>query len=136
MKLSLFFAVLLALLPSGIAFAPAVPQRSLATTTTTLPASLVDDDNMDELDEEWLRFQEERSSKQISLSDFRAHEVKEETTSSTSNDVALAGLSLATAMACLVAVYYSGEAPVLLVDDISVSMDAVQSAGLTSCGWF
>ena len=105
----------------GFAFVAPTPTGLRVSRISTIPlrASLADDDGMADLDDEWLQFQEEQSTKQISLSDFAPDEaeqvqvVQEES----SSDAMAAGFCFSVAVACLVAVYYSGEAPTLVAAD-------------------
>ena len=104
--------VLLSLIHFGSAFVvPSVKSR--VTTITQLPASLAEDDGMSDLDEEWMQFQEEQTTKQISLKDFAkdTSETAAAVQDDTGTDAIAAGVCLSVAVACLVAVYYSGEAP-------------------------
>lgn len=92
----------------------------------------------DDLDEAWLRFQEERSSssanaaaaKQFSLPPRdNLFDPQEEV--DTQQQLALT-ISLLVAVGCLVAIYFSGEAPHIVVDDpasfLSNNLEDIDSA--------
>ena len=89
----------------------------------------------DDLDKAWLQFQEERSAntKQISLSDFgpprrdNLFDPQEQENLDTQEQLAVI-VSLLVAVGCLVAIYFSGEAPNIVDDPFLSNMEDVDSA--------
>ncbi|CAB9501612.1 expressed unknown protein [Seminavis robusta] len=83
-----------------------------------------EDDDLDDLDDQWMAFQEQRQQvpKQVRLADLALETTTTTETQQATNDnnngamqeVAMAGAFFLVAITCLVGVYYSGTAPVLV----------------------
>lgn len=140
MNLSLVLTILFSFVHFGQSFAPpsyvsfSVVQQQPA----LLKASLADDEFMMELDEEWQQFQEakeQQMNQPISLNDFAAQDAPKdvEVTQSTNNNggAVAAGVYFSVALVCLVALYYSGEAPTLVAGvDTASSVEPIVYGGM------
>lgn len=105
------------------------------------------DNTMDDMDAAWSQFQEVKSAKQISLSEFGPprddlFDPKKEEEINAQRQLGMM-LSLLTAVTCLVAIYFSGQSPHFVPEDnyLSSSLDDVDTAqgrfhALTGGVWF
>lgn len=131
------------MLQAAHGFAPRTTSRAVlvghtSAGATKLFASVANDGDAyveggdDDLDKAWVKFQEQKSAKQISLSEFspprdNLFDPQEQENMDTQQQLAVI-VSLLVAVGCLVAIYFSGEAPTIVDDPFLSNLEDVDSA--------